>query len=54
MAQHVQHLPVAPSSSSLEYLEHPSPNHSFLVSVFVGVFVAWGFTLYLASSFKPF
>lgn len=53
MAQQAQHLPVYIKPASLDYLDHPSENHSFLISVVVGVLATWAVTIYLAMSFHP-
>jgi hypothetical protein len=50
MAQQVQRLPLS-RPAALDYLDHPSPNHTFLVGVLSGVLAVWGFTLYLAATF---
>ncbi|MCU0658134.1 MAG: hypothetical protein MUF64_23610 [Polyangiaceae bacterium] len=50
MAQQVQRLPLS-RPVALDCLDHPSPNHTFLVGVLSGVLAVWGFTLYLAATF---
>jgi len=51
MAQQVQTLSTSASSNNLDYLDHPSETHGFLVSVIVGVLATWGFAFYLVFTF---
>jgi hypothetical protein len=51
MAQQAQQLPVYIKPANLEYLDHPSPNHTFLYSVYAGVVASWIVAIYLALSF---
>jgi hypothetical protein len=51
MAQQAQQLPVYTKPASLDYLDHPSPNHTFLYSVFAGVVASWAVAIYLALTF---